>query len=287
MILAIFEGLRYIYILSLQYTSLYLKKPRATECSYFRTIGLMPHTLKIVLKIIQERLSKKIDKEVGKTQFGFRPCSGTREGIFSFNILAQKHLEVDQDMYTCFIDYSKAFDRVHHLQLIQCLERIGIDGKDIRIIGNLYWQQKAAIRIGEDLSPFADIKRGVRQGCVLSPYLFNIYTEFIFRNSDDLEGITINGHNINNLRYADDTALIAKSETKLQAIVNCVKEKSSQAGLDMNINKTIMISRNRRVKAIKVEVNGSTLEQIDQFKYLCIQITVDAKSETEMKSKLT
>ena len=122
----------------------------------------MPHTLKILLKIIQERLSKKIDKEVGKTQFGFRPCSGTREGIFSFNILAQKHLEVDQDMYTCFIDYSKAFDRVHQLQLIQCLERIGIDGKDIRIIGNLYWQQqKAAIRIGVDLSPFADIKRGV------------------------------------------------------------------------------------------------------------------------------
>ena len=246
-------------------TSVYItlpKKPRATECSDYRTISLMPHTLKILLKIIQERLSKKIDKEVGETQFGFRPCSGTREGIFSFNILAQKHLEVDQDMYTCFIDYSKAFDRVHHLQLIQCLERIGIDGKDIRIIGNLYWQQKAAIRIGEDLSPFADIKRGVRQGCVLSPYLFNIYTEFIFRDSNDLEGITINGHNINNLRYADDTALIAKSESKLQAIVNCVKERSSQAGLDMNVNKTktMMISRNPIGKAIKVEVSGTTLE---------------------------
>ena len=130
-----------------------------------------------------------------------------------------------------------------------------------------YWHQKAVIRIGEDLSPFADIKRGVRQGCVLSPYLFNIYTEFIFRNSDDLEGISINGHNINNLRYADDTALIAKSETKLQEIVNCVKEKSSQAGLDMNVNKTktMMISRNPTGKAIKVEVNGTTLEQVDQF----------------------
>ena len=69
-------------------------------------------------------------------QLGFRPGSGTREGVFCYNILAQKHLEVDKDMYTCFIDYSKAFDRVHHNQLIHCLEKIGIDGKDIRVIAN-------------------------------------------------------------------------------------------------------------------------------------------------------
>ena len=157
------------------------KQPRATDCSNFRTISLMPHTLKIFLKIIQDRIGKLIDKEVGPTQFGFRPGSGTREGIFCYNILAQKHLEVNQELYTCFIDYSKAFDRVHHYQLINCLEKIGVDGKDIRIITELYWHQKAAIRIQNELSPFTPIKRGVRQGCVLSPYLFNIYTEFIFR----------------------------------------------------------------------------------------------------------
>ena len=152
------------------------KQPRATDCSNFRTISLMPHVLKIFLKVIQDRIGGKIYKEVGQTQFGFRPGSGTREGIFCFNILAQKHIEVNQDLFTCFIDYSKAFDRVHHDQLINCLEKIGIDGKDIRVIANLYWHQKAAIRIQNELSPFTPIERGVRQGCVLSPYLFNIYT---------------------------------------------------------------------------------------------------------------
>ena len=112
------------------------KQPRATDCSNYRTISLMPHTLKIFLKIIQDRIGSKIDSEVGQTQFGFRPGSGTREGIFCFNIIAQKHIEVNQDLYTCFIDYSKAFDRVHHTQLIDCLERIGIDGRDIRVIAN-------------------------------------------------------------------------------------------------------------------------------------------------------
>jgi len=81
------------------------KKPRATECSDFRTISLMPHTLKIFLKIIQNRIAHSIDREVGRTQFGFHPGSSTREGIFAFNIIAQKHLEVNQDLYTCFIGY--------------------------------------------------------------------------------------------------------------------------------------------------------------------------------------
>ena len=234
------------------------KQPRATDCSNFRTISLMPHTLKILPKIIQERISKKIDKEVGETQFGFRPGSGTREGIFCFNILAQKFIEVDRDLFACFIDYSKAFDRVHHAELITCMENIGIDGKDIRMIANLYWHQKAAIKIHNELSPFTSIQRGVRQGCVLSPCLFNLYTEFIFRESDDLPGITIHGRNLNNIRYADDTALIADSEENLQEIVSHVKKESSNKGLDMNIKKTkvMMISRNPTGKKINIEIDG-------------------------------
>ena len=118
----------------------------------------MSHTLKIFFKIIQDCVGSKIDKEVGQTQFGFQPGSGTREGIFCFNIIAQKHIKVNQDLYTCFIDYSKAFDRVHHAQLINCLEKIGVDGRDIRVIANLYWHQKAAIKIQNELLPFTSIE---------------------------------------------------------------------------------------------------------------------------------
>ena len=92
------------------------------------------------------------------------------------------------------------------------MEKIGVDGRDIRVKANLYWHQKAAIRIQNQLSPFTPIQRGVRQGCVLSPYLFNIYTEFIFRECNELVGINIHGLNINNLRYADDTALKTENQ---------------------------------------------------------------------------
>ena len=87
------------------------KKPKANECGDDRTLSLMSHITKLLLRVIQERIYKKIDDEVGETQFGFRKESGTREGIFSLNTIAQKYMEVKEDLNLCFIDYSKVFDR--------------------------------------------------------------------------------------------------------------------------------------------------------------------------------
>ena len=167
--------------------------------------------------------------------------------------------------------------------LVDCLEKIGVDGKDIRIIANLYWYQKAAIRIDDELSPFTEIKRGVRQGCVLSPYLFNIYTEVIFREAEELEGIMINGHNVNNLRYVDDTALIASDEEKLQKLVDIVKECSSNAGLEMNAKKTktmVLSKQPDSDKKVDIKIEGESLEQVKQFKF-----TWELKSQKTQKVK--
>ena len=101
----------------------------------------MPHITKIFLRIVLNRIKTVIDIEVDEAQFGFRPGRGTREGIFSFNVLAQKHIEYQKELYICFIDYAKAFDKVKHENLIECLKQIGIVSRDIRVIANLYWLQ--------------------------------------------------------------------------------------------------------------------------------------------------
>ena len=88
---------------------------------------------------------------------------------------------MQRDIFLCFIDYSKAFDRVKHKELMQMLSELDIDGKDLRLIRNLYWDQKAAIKIGDQIGNYVDIKRGVRQGCVLLPDLFSLYSEKILR----------------------------------------------------------------------------------------------------------
>ena len=98
----------------------------------------------------------------------------------------------------------------------------------------LYWQT-VIVRFGDEYSEFFPFKRDMRQGCVLSPKLFNMYTEKIFNESDELPGCIVGGKNINNLRYADDTALLAKSENTLQSIVDGVRQNGEDKGLTMNL----------------------------------------------------
>ncbi|GFO45488.1 retrovirus-related pol polyprotein from type-1 retrotransposable element r2 [Plakobranchus ocellatus] len=102
----------------------------------------------------------------------------------------------------------------------------------------MYWEQTAAMRIENKTSTFKDIKRGVRQGCVLSPDLFFLYNEIIMRNLENHPGIKVGGQNINNLRYADDTVLIAENKEDLQKLLNIVEEESRKKGLELNSKKT-------------------------------------------------
>ena len=138
--------------------------------------------------------------------------------ITLIGLITEKYLEKQKDIYACFIDYSKAFDTVKHQELLQCLKTTDIEENYIALIANLYWQQKTIVKINNDISEPLKIEKGVRQGCVLSPALFNLYTDIIFRNIDQRPGIKIGGHTINNLRYADDTVLLAENETELQQI---------------------------------------------------------------------
>ena len=109
------------------------------------------------------------------------------------------------------------------MEIIKQLQKLHVDGKDLRIIKNIYWEQTAAVKIENETCAFQDIKRGVRQGCVLSPDLFNLYSETIVRELEDMPGLKIGGKIINNLRYADDTALIAENQKDLQNLLNVVK----------------------------------------------------------------
>ncbi|GFS12865.1 endonuclease-reverse transcriptase [Elysia marginata] len=183
------------------------------------------------------------------------------------------------DVYLCFIDYTKAFDRVRHDEIMK--------DKDLRIIKNIYWEHTAAMRVDGETSTNQKTKRGVRQGCVLSLDLFSLYSELIMRNIDGLRGHT-GGHIINNLRYADDIVLIAENARDLQRLLDIVREKSKNRGLEINSKKTeiTVVSRKETPPNINIYINDTKLQQRDQFKYLGALISSDGRNTSEISSRI-
>ena len=142
-----------------------------------------------------------------------------------------------KDIYFCFIDYVKAFDCVDHHKLWKILKEMGMSDHLICLLRNVYAGQEATVRTGHGTTDWFQIGKGVRQGCILPPCLFNLYAEYIMRNTGLEEtqvGIKMVGRIINNLRYAEDTTLMVESE-ELKSLLMKVKEESEKVGLKLNI----------------------------------------------------
>ena len=135
---------------------------------------MMSHANKVILRFIMLRIRNKIHPEISTEQYGLMKNKGTKNAIFVLRMLSERAIQMQQTMYLCFVDWKKAFDSVDHEKLLQLLNKIGIDGKDIRLIQVLYYEQTANVKIGNDVTGDTQIKKRVRQGCVLSPDLLNL-----------------------------------------------------------------------------------------------------------------
>ena len=161
--------------------------------------------------------------------------------IANIRWIIKKAREFQKNIYFCFIEYAKAFDCVDHNKLWTILKEMGIPDHLTCLLRNLYAGQEATVRSAHGTTDWFQIRKGVRQGCILSPCLFNLYAEYIIRNAgleETQAGIKIAGRNINKLRYADDTILMIEIEEELKSLLMKVKEESEKVGLKLNIQKT-------------------------------------------------
>ena len=178
---------------------------------------------------------------------------------------SSKKQEFQKNIYFCFIDYAKAFDCVDHNKLWKILIEMGIPDHLTCLLRNLYAGQEATVRTGHGTTDWIQIEKGVHQGCILSSCLFNLYAEYTMRNSELKEeqvGIKIAGRNINNLRYADDTTLMAESEEELKGLLMKVKEESEKVGLKLNIQQMKIMASS---PITSWEIDGETVETVSDF----------------------
>ena len=208
---------------------------------------------------------------------GFRKGRGTRDQIANIHGNMEKTREFQKNIYFCFIDYAKAFDCVDHNKLWKILKETGIPDHLTCLLRNLYTGQKARVRTGHGTTDWFQIGKGVRQGYILLPCLFNLYAEYIMRNAgleETQAGIKIAGRHINNLRYADDTTLMAESEEELKSPLMKVKVETEKIGLKVNIQKTKIMASS---PITSWEIDGETVETVSDFVFLGSKITAAMK----------
>ena len=150
------------------------KEGNAKECSNYHMIALIPHTSKVMLKILQARLEQYMNRELPDVQAGFRKGRGTKDQITNIFWMIEKAREFQKNIYFCFTDYAKAFDCVDNNKLWKSLQEIGIPDHLTCLLRNLYAGQEATVRTGHGTTDWFQIGKGVGRGCILSPCLFNL-----------------------------------------------------------------------------------------------------------------
>ena len=167
-----------------------------------------------MLKILHARLQQYVDHEIPDIQAGFRKGRGTRDQIANILWIMETAREFQKNIYFCFIDYAKAFDCVDHNKLWKILKEMGMPDNLICFLRNMYAGQEATVRTENGTTDWFQIGKGVCQGCILSPCLFNLHAEYNMQNTrldKPQVGTKIAGRNINSLIYADDTTLMAEN----------------------------------------------------------------------------
>jgi len=265
------------------------KKENATDCSDYSTISLIPHASKIMLRILTKRIENKASEYISKTQFGFRRGVGTRDAIGMMRMLCQRMMEHEQELFVCFVDFEKAFDRVNRLKLLEVLRSIGVDWRDRRMIGELYMQQETVVRVGGELTDRAVLGRGVGQGCLLSPLLFSIYAEHMMKEAldDSEDGVKVGGSLIQDVRFADDQAMIDGKQEGLQRTMIRLEQTAKRYDMKINARKTKVMRISRHGGgSVTIVIGGQQVEQVKQFQYLGTIISENGYCIAEVKKRI-
>ena len=207
------------------------KKGNAKECSNYCTIVLISYTSKVMLKILQARLQQYTNRELPDVQAGFTKGRGTRDHIANICWIIRKAREFQKNIYFCFIDYAKDSDCEAYHKLWKILKEMGIPEHLTCLLRNVYAGQEATVGTGHGTTDWFQTGKEVCQGCILLPCLFNLYAEYIMSNAGLEEaqaGIKAARRNINNLRYVDNTTLMAVSEEELKSLLMKLKEESKK-----------------------------------------------------------
>ena len=266
------------------------------DCSNFRGISLLSVVGKVYGRILINRIRDKTERVISEVQSGFRRGRGCTDQTFIVRQICEKYLGKGKDVYFAFLDLEKAYDRVDRDAMWNVLRMYGVGGKLLKAVKSLYADSKACVRVGNEVSEWFPVKVGLRQGCVMSPWLFNLYIDGVVREVNTrvlgrgLRMVDANGNEweMNQLLFADDTVVVADSEKKLRQLVEEFGRVCERRKLRVNVGKSKVMrcTRNEDGGRLNVTLNGEVLEEVDQFKYLGSIIAANGGVEEDVRHRV-
>ena len=261
------------------------KKGDLKDCKNYRTIALMSHVGKIFMMILLERLKAQTEEHLADEQAGFRKDRNTVQQILMLRLIAEKAKR--KGVYNCFIDFEKAFDSVYKDVMWATLESYGIGKRLTEILKNIGERSRMAVRIGRDMGEWFEMSVGTKQGDPISPNMFLTSLERIMdKISDSKSGISVNGIQINNLRFADDIDLIDEKRERLQKNTQILQKEGNKAGLKINMKKTKTMVLGRKEIEKKLKILNQEVENVEEFVYLGSLMTWDNDCSKDIRTRI-
>ena len=264
------------------------KKGDKSECRNYRGISLVSVGSKLLSNMILFRLRHAVDKVLREEQCGFRKGRGCVDHVFTLRLIIEKSLRCQTPLVLSFIDYEQAFDSVDRTALTKVLSLYGIPEKYIKVICAMYENNTAAVKVGNEVSNWFCIKSGVKQGCVLSPFIWIILMDFVLRSTGKAigdHGIKWGGRTLLDLDYADDLSILDESVSKMNEFLEVLRVQGAKIGLKINVKKTkslrLGISEDEQVT-----LGNEKIDQVGSFSYLGSIISKDGGSSEDVKSRI-
>ena len=251
----------------------------------YRPIALASVISKLVEVIMLDRIEMYMI--TNPNQFGFKRKHGTDQCIYVLKEIIDLYRKLNGSVFVCFLDASKAFDRVNHTTLFKQLGARGIPGYILRILSYWYKNQDMCIRWGDAYSAKFKVTNGVRQGGILSPYLFNVYVDELSEKLNKCNvGCNLNRLLINHIMYADDLVLISPSSAGLSQLLRECEKFGTRHDVKYNAKKSaVMIYRSMTLKGCTIpnfNLNGMILHVVASYKYLGHYITDDLSDDDDI-----
>ena len=263
------------------------KKGDRKQCTNYRGISLLSLLGKVYAKCLERICREIVESKLEDGQCGFCLGRSTTDQIFTLKQIFEKPWEYGKDLFACFVDLEKAYDRVPRDKLWKVLQEYGNNGQLLRAIKSFYCRPEVCVRVNDKQSKPFHVGVGLWQGCVLSPLLFIVHMNWIDKCSQADECATIGNCKISRLLFADDFGSdLVLTESGLQHALNSFADACNTAGMKISTAKTEVLNLSKNPDQWVLQVNGATLKQGEKFRYLGVAFTSDGRQNKELNTRI-